>query len=254
MKTNKNTFKKSFIFEDDLYVTVKNFIDNDRLINGDKNFDDNYIRIMLSLTNIMNTHFTGKDYMMSLMEREPNKNKWEQSIDADTNFGNIWECVANKFLKNASADECCPWPNGKFEFPDCNIGGIPCDYKAIISECYNDTKANITRKLPIGYLKPGGRATLYKFDEYKSDIERYRNEGILSEHLKALLIFAVYEYCYDEKTGIKYAHIHDVVVCPALFCINFNMDGSLSLIDHDKLTLGFQERNYMFIADEHFGI
>lgn len=253
MKTIENISKKSFIFEDDFYITIKSFIDNDRQINGDKNFSNDYIRIMENLAKTMNIHFAGKEYMMSLMERQSGKKKWEQSIDADTNFGNIWECVANKFLKTASLDEYSEWPNGKFEFPDFNIAGIAGDYKAIISECYNDTKANVTRHLPIGYLKPGGRATLYKLYEYKSDIEKYKTEGVLSDHLKALLTFAIYEYHYDEKTGIKYAHIHDVIVCPAMFCINFNMDGTLSLID-GKLTIGFQERNYLFIADEHFGI
>lgn len=248
----QNTFKKNFTFEENFYTAVMNFIAEDRVKNGDKNFNNGYVRVMNELAKVCNDHFAGKEYMMSLMEREPGKKTWKRSIDADTNFGNVWECVVNKFLRNISLEGYEGWPNGKFEFPDFSVIGIPGDYKAIISECYKDTKTNQKKGLA-GWLKADGHASLYKLEDYKKDIELYKNTGELSEHLKAILVFAIYEYRYDEKTGVKYAHILNVMVCPAIFCINFNEDGSLSL-RNDGITIGFQERNFQFISTNRFGI
>ena len=248
----QNPFRKSFTFEQNFYSAVMNFIAEDQAKNGDKNFNMLYVHTMNSLAKLCNDHFAGKDYMMSLMEREPGKKSWKRSVDADTNFGNVWECVVNKFLKNVSLDGYEGWPNGKFEFPDFSVFGTPGDFKAIISECYKDTSIN-QKKGIAGFLKPDGHASLYNLEDYKKDIEQYKTTGILSDHLKAILVFAIYEYRYDEKTGVKYAHILNVMVCPAIFCINFNEDGSLSM-RRDGITIGFQERNYKFISSKNFGI
>ena len=248
----QNTFKKNFTFEENFYVAVMNFIAEDVAKNGEKNFNSDYVRAIGDLRKLCNDHFTGKEYMMSLMEREPGKKVWKQSIDADTNFGNVWECVVNKFLKSISLDGYESWPNGKFEFPDFSVLNTPGDYKAIISECYKDTSTN-QKKGVVGFLKPDGHASLYKLEDYKKDIKQYKTTGVLSDHLKAILVFAIYEYRYDEKTGVKYAHILNVMVCPAIFCINFNEDGSLSM-RNDGITIGFQERNYKFISAGNFGI
>ena len=248
----QNPFRKSFTFEQNFYNAVMNFIEEDRKKNEDKNFNVMYVHVMSELFKVCNEHFAGKEYVMSLMEREPGKKSWKRSVDADTNFGNVWECVVNKFLKNISLTRYESWPNGKSEFPDFSAFGIPGDFKAVISECYKDTSTN-QKKGIVGMLKPDGHASLYNLEDYKKDIEQYKTTGILSDHLKAILVFAIYEYRYDEKTGVKYAHILNVMVCPAIFCINFNEDGSLSL-RRDGITIGFQERNYKFISAQNFGI
>ena len=80
----QNTFKKNFTFEENFYVAVMNFITEDVAKNGEKNFNSDYVRAISDLRKLCNDHFTGKEYMMSLMEREPGKKVWKQSIDADT--------------------------------------------------------------------------------------------------------------------------------------------------------------------------
>ena len=60
-----------------------------------------------------------------------------------------------------------------------------------VRELYADTKANQTAGKPIGTLLPGGVADLYPVEDYKKDIEIYRETGVLSDHLKALLVFAI---------------------------------------------------------------
>ena len=94
---------------------------------------------------------------------------------------------------------------------------------------------------------------LYKIEEYKMDIENYLETGKLSEHLTAMLVFAIYEYKYDEKTGEKYAIIYDVLVLPALFCINFRKSGKVATRS-GKVTIGFYERNIDFISQKNFGV
>ena len=139
------------------------------------------------------------------------------------------------------------------EFPDFREDAFIGDFKSAICSLYADTKGNHSRSLPIGYLCPGGCADLYKLEEYKMDIENYLETGKLSEHLTAMLVFAIYEYKYDEKTGEKYAIIYDVLVLPALFCINFRKSGKVATRS-GKVTIGFYERNIDFISQKNFGI
>lgn len=241
------TVKKEFSFEKDLYAAVDKFIEMD----GGKNFSKEYVDAMLKYRQAFNEQFCGRRYKLTLHESEPRKRIWKKSEDCDVNFGQIWESVAVKYCK-CNRELFRPWPKGTMEFPDFTDGGIVGDFKAILSDCYLETKSNNEKGLT-GYLKPGGHAGLYSLPEYKRDIEIYKSTGILPDHLRAMLVFAVYEYKWEENTGTKYAIVQDVMVLPALFTINFMVSGA-PLRRNDTVTIGFLDRNYQNIMEGNFGV
>jgi len=254
MAKTTNPFKKEFAFEKKLYKAITSFIVEDTKTLGHNNFDIEYVEAMLSYRKLFNKKFCGMRFRMPLIESAPGSEKWIVSADSDVNFGNIWESVANKYIKPIrEVYGYKPWPNKITQFPDFREEKFMGDFKSCLTTIYADTKANQTAGKPIGTLLPGGVADLYPVEDYKKDIEIYRETGVLSEHLKALLVFAIYEYKYDEHTGEKYAIIYDVIVCPALFCINFRTNGALA-IRSGKVTIGFQERNIDFISQKNFGV
>ena len=142
----QNPFRKSFTFEQNFYNAVMEFINEDRAKNEDKNFNVMYVHVVNELFKVCNEHFAGKEYVMSLMEREPGKKSWKRSVDADTNFGNVWECVVNKFLKNISFRRYESWPNGKSEFPDFSTFGIVSDMAKQSLRSYDENAKNIRKQ------------------------------------------------------------------------------------------------------------
>ena len=249
----QNQFKKEFTFEKKLYKAAEDFMVEDTKLHNN-NFDPQYYEAYKTYRKIFNEKFCGRRYRMPLLESIPGSAAWITSADSDVNFGNIWESVANKFIKPIRETfGYKAWPNKITQFPDFREETFLGDFKSAQTCLYADTKGNQTRNLPIGYLTPNGVADLYPVEDYKKDIEMYRETGKLSDHLKALLVFAIYEYKYDENTGEKYAIIYDVIVCPALFCINFRTSGELA-IRSGKVTIGFQERNIDYIMQKNFGV
>lgn len=243
--------KKSFTFEDGLRSAVERFISDDRKKRGDLNFGPEYFDNIRLYTKMFTDHFCGRRYRLSLSESDPGSGAWRNSASCDVNFGQIWENAAASFLKEITAD-FKGWPNGTMEFPDFSVGGVPGDFKAVLSGLYSNSKVNIAKGLA-GYLKPGGHGGLYCLDDYTADVKEYKETGRLSDHLKCIIIFAVYEYRYDEVTGAKHAVVHNVVVAPALFFVNFNLDGTPSM-RNDEVTIGFLERNYVNIMSGNFGV
>lgn len=251
MKQNPN--KKEFTFEKKLYKAVDEFIAEDTAA-GNNNFSEEYCEAMNTYRKLFNKEFCGMRYKMPLFKSRPGMTVWNHDKECDINFGNIWETEANSFIRDCrSIYGYKAWPNKITEFPDFREDAFVGDYKSGITKLYADTPANRTRKLPIGYLTPGCAADLYKISEYEQDIETYRTTGKLSDHLTALIVYALYEYKYDETTGEKYAIVYNVIVAPAIFCINFLKDGGLQTRS-GKITIGFQERNIDNIMHKNFGI
>lgn len=246
----ENPYKKSFTFEDEFYSAVEKFIEDDIIKNGYLNFDSNYQETYKNYREWFNNHFCGKKYKLTLTETTPGSDQWKRSADCDVNFGQIWESVGVKFMQGRS-DSFKAWPNGIMKFPDFSEGILPGDFKTALSSCYADNPANSKKGLS-GYLKPGGSADLYEYETYRQDISLYKKYGKLSEHLKALIVFRIYEYRYEENTGIKYAIVHNIIVAPALFCVNFNLDGTFGT-RNDKVVIGIHERNYKNIMEKNFG-
>lgn len=246
----QNIYQKEFTFKKKLYKAVSDFIAADQ----NNNFSEEYVEAMKLYRKVFTKKFCGVEYKMPLMKKLPGSTNWNSTDNSDVNFGNIWEGEANRFIKPIrDAFGYKPWPNKITEFPDFKEDEFVGDFKSAICSLYADTKANRTRNMPIGYLAPDGCADLCKVEDYKKDIKTYLETGKLSDHLTAMLVFAIYEYKYDEKTGEKYAIVYDVMVLPALFCINFRTNGELA-IRSGKITIGFYERNIDFIAQKNFGI
>lgn len=246
----KNIYKKEFPFEKKLYAAVDKFIAEDNGIN----FDEAYVEAMHTYRELFNREFCGMRYKMPLIVAKPGSDSWKTDDDCDINFGNIWESKANKFIKPIREGYGYkPWPNKITQFPDFREEGFMGDYKSCIASICADTKANRTLGRPIGTINPDGEADLYPVKDYITDVELYKTSGVLSDHLRALLVYAVYEYKYDEKTGEKYAIIYDVIVAPALFCLNFKTDGTVKTRS-GKVTIGFKERNIDNIVQKNFGI
>ena len=249
----QNIYQKEFTFKQKLYKAVTDFIVEDRLL-GRNNFSEEYVDTMKLYRKLFVNKFCGAEYKMPLIKKAPGSTVWTSTNNSDVNFGNVWEGEGNRFMQPIrEAFGYKPWPNKISEFPDFRETDFIGDFKSGICSPYADTKSNCSRDLPIGYLCPGGCADLYKLEEYKRDIENYLETGKLSEHLTAMIVYAIYEYKYDEKTGEKYAIIYDVLVLPALFCINFRTTGKLALRS-GKVTLGFYERNIDFISQKNFGV
>lgn len=246
----KNSCKKSFSFENDLYSAVDKFIEED----AGNNFSPEYISAMKEYRLILNAHFCGRKYKMPLIESEPGSEKWKVTSECDINFGNIWETQCNRFIKPIrEMYGYKAWPNKITQFPDFKEDCLVGDYKSCICYLYLDTPANRTLGKPIGCISPGGEADLYKIDEYKADVESYLATGKLSEHMSALIVFCVYEYKFDEKSGDKYAIIYDIVVAPAIFFLNFMTNGKIKTRS-GKVTIGIKERNFKNVMKKNFGI
>lgn len=249
----QNIYKKEFAFEKKLYDAIDKFIIEDNKA-GRGNFSIEYVTAMKTYRKLFNNRFCGMRYKMPLIVAEPGSDVWKSKKDCDINFGNIWEAEANLFIKPIrEIAGYKPWPNKITQFPDFREDAFVGDFKSCISNICADTKANRTKGMAIGTINPNGEADLYPTKDYIDDINVYQETGKLSEHLTAMLVFAVYEYKYDENTGEKYAIIYDVIVAPAIFCINFKKDGTVK-IRSGKVTIGFKERNIDNIVQKNFGI
>jgi hypothetical protein len=255
----QNPYKKEFAFEKKFYKVVDDLILEDQKL-GRHNFGPEYYEMYMSYRNHLNYEFSGDEIRMIVERRKHGTAAFKAANKVNTNFGNIWEDNANDYasiVRDIYAYKA--WPREITNFPDFCEGynketkeyTIPGDYKSIRTSICKDTKANRTSGKPIGKILEKGGADLYSAEEYKKDIETYKLTGVLSDHLRALIVCAVYDYEY--KDGHKEAVIYDVIVAPAICMIKFKQDGTVA-IRKGKVQLSMHEVNIDNISQKNFGI
>lgn len=242
---------KNFKCFEQYFKTSIDFIKYDIEKNGNKNFNDDYINKLINYRNELIDEFVGDEYDAPIRVKKAGskKHKILNNLDNSNNFGNVWETICSNYFKTFHKEITC-WPKGPDEFPDFETFEFVGDFKTI--------KVDPFKTAP-NYVQEGGGTDLYYYENskenkdlnkyrenFKDDINIYKNTGKLSRHLSALIVAAVYFDKYDENTGVKKHIICNIICLPAICLIKHGKDGIIKL-RNGKVLISFNKYNLNLI-------
>ena len=129
-------------------------------------------------------------------------------------FGKLNEEILYKNIKKALGDDkIIPFPNGKMNFPDVSINGVPMDFKAV--------KCELTEKT----IKIKYNNAIDSVYEVSKKLDGWFNNGEECDLVKSFLIFTFYDE-YEETGKVRFLHFK---IMPTIYCIQLTKDGKFSV-------------------------
>lgn len=206
----------------------------EKLVKDDSiNFSDDYKDAFLFYKNNFASTFCGSTIPIDLALTTVNNKVFR--ISSTAIMGGIWEDVVNQHLTELREDNNYKgWPKGKALFPD-GCEGYDKDAKTYIFPIDAKSWKGIFKLN--GLLSLSGDADLYNHEDYAKEFIEYQKTGVLSEHLKAIILACVYTVDVNNK-GITVYTIRNVIVAPALYLLMFDKDGFSKYRNHKNVEIG----------------